>query len=594
MGSLTSTQAHSVSLGALGRRKLRALSAALDLSDELTAQAHEVFSLMSGSWGDWAVGDAPAWPNDISDDGTPFEFSASFDGGAPRLRMLAESQTEPISEHSSWAAGLQFGQRLRDKQLADMSVFEQIQDLFAPRPGGAQSRFSLWHAAVIEEGQPALFKAYVNPCILGTSSAPYVVEQALHRLGFNDAWAFLEQCLADNSSAQIRYFSVDLAAPEEARVKVYVGCAESAQAVDRLIEGARNSEPDDAQRWLRTLTATQGPFDARPILSCFSFRRDLMTPDVTVHVPIRCYVKHDAEALARVSKLLTATDAGRLSRALNAVSDRPLDVGRGLLTYASLRREAAAVRVTVYLAPEAYSITSRRPSVPAPSSDFSSGVHKTSPRNEARLLDVHAQINRQVDVLHAHPLLSRLRQPGTPAQAQSLISHLSLLVLWLGDLFRIARERATDPQIGRRLAVHAAAAGVLAQQLRAELDALGLSAGGLSLYSEEHTLIREVAFAQVADLISAEDDFVRLGMVLAVSATSEELVRAGLAFTNRALGDAEAPRVDDESFSADGQLELSLAGMPAAVAADVHAAANRCFESLLRVVTALERATFSA
>ena len=593
MGSLTSTQAHSVSLGALGRRKLRALAAALELSHELTAQALEVFSLMSGSWGDWAVGDSPAWPNDISDDGTPFEFSASFDGGAPRLRMLAESQTEPLSEHSSWAAGLLLGQRLRDKQLADMSVFEQVQDLFAPRAGRTHSRFSLWHAAVIEEGQPALFKAYVNPCILGTGSAPDLVEQALHRLGFDEAWTFLEQCLADNSSAQIRYFSVDLVAPEEARVKVYVGCAQSAQAVDRLIEGARNSEPDDAQRWLQTLTASQGPFDARPILSCFSFRRDLMTPDVTVHVPIRCYVKHDAEALARVSDLLTATDAARLSRALNAVSDRPLNVGRGLLTYASLRREAAAVRVTVYLAPEAYSITSRRPSVPVPSSDLSSGVHKTSQRNEAPSVDLHARITRQVDLLHAHPLLSRLRQPGTLAQVQSLISHLSLLALWLGDLFRIARERATDPQTGHRLALHAAAAGALARQFRAELDALGLSAGSLSLYSEEHTVIREVAFAQVADLISAEDDFVRLGMVLAVSATSEELLRAGLAFTNRALGHPSALGADEGS-SAEELPQLSLAGMPEAVAADVCAAADRCFESLLRVVAALERATFGA
>ena len=150
-------------------------------------------------------------------------------------------------------------------------------------------------------------------------------------------------------------------------------------------------------------------------------------------------------------------------------------------------------------------------------------------------------------------------------------------------------------------------------------------------------MIREVAFAQVADLNSAEDDFVRLGMVLAVSATSEELLRAGLAFTNRALGyaggpqqflrvaamskvdlrwtiglpgsnccglasssptcalgHAAAPRVDDEGSGADSQLQLSLAGMPDAVAADVCAAANRCFESLIRVVTALERVTFGS
>jgi len=201
------------------------------------------------------------------------------------LRMLAESQVEPISKTSSWAAGLAFGKRLEAAGLADLSFFEQIQDLFAPH-AAARTRFSLWHAAVLEDGKPALFKAYVNPCLLGSGSAPYGRRASAAPAWFADAWCFLAQRLAENPGAEIRYFSVDLEAADSARVKVYLGSSQSADAVDRLISGGRNSQPNDAQHWLHTLTASQGPFDARPILSCFSFRAGSVSPDVTVHVPI--------------------------------------------------------------------------------------------------------------------------------------------------------------------------------------------------------------------------------------------------------------------------------------------------------------------
>jgi hypothetical protein len=596
MGSLASSQISGVTLGALGARKLRALADALELSAPLTAQALDVFALMSASWADWAVGDVPVWPNDISDDGTPFEFSASFDGAAPRLRMLVESQSEPISRTSSWGAGLALGERLRSAGLADLSLFDQIRELFVPH-SGAQGRFSLWHAAVVQQGQPALFKAYVNPCLVGMGSAPYVVEQALRRLGFDEAWRFVKERLASNSNVEIRYFSVDLEAPESARVKVYLGCSQSAAAVDRLIEGAQNSEPNDAQQWLAQLTASQGPFDARPILSCFSFRRGHAAPDVTVHVPIRCYVKHDTEALSRVSELLTEKDSDRLSRALSAVSERPLNVGRGLLTYASMRREAGATRVTVYLAPEAYSITSRRPSGP-PASDCGSGVHKTLPRTVIRssqMADVQALIVRQGQLLRAQPLLQHLQGGGTLAHAEILASHLSLMVLWLGDLFRFARERATDPQVAAHLVEQSRAAAARAAHFRDGLEALGLLQVSQSLYTEEHALVREVAFARAADLISSAQDCVRLGVILSVSATSEVLLGAGLAFARRVQ--AVNPRPTPEAMNQDcfefdtPQLEIS---MPDAVASEVYAAVDRCFESVLRVATAIDRVTFGS
>jgi DMATS type aromatic prenyltransferase len=596
MASLASIHTPGISLGAVGRRKLRSLAAALDLPERLTSQALEVFGLMSETWGDWAVGDSPVWPNDISDDGTPFEFSASFDGSSPRLRMLAESQLEPISKTSSWAAGLAFGERLKAAGLADLSLFEQIQDLFAPH-AAARTRFSLWHAAVLEEARPALFKAYVNPSLLGAGSAPYVVEQALRRLGFAEAWAFLEHSLAANPSADIRYFSVDLEAPESARVKIYLGCSQSAAAVDQLISGGNNSQPNDAQRWLDTLTASQGPFDARPILSCFSFRTGSAAPDVTVHVPIRCYVKHDAEALSRVSKLMSARDSERLSHALSAVSERPLNVGRGLLTYASLRREASAVRVTVYLAPEAYSITSRRPSLP-PLSDVSSGVHKTSPRQSpqpsAHMGDIQALILRHETLLRTQPLMHHLAGPGSVAQTRRLADHLSLMVLWLGDLPRFACERASDPQIVAQLAEWAADERVRGRRFLADLEALGVPASAPPLFSEEHAALREVAFARVADVTSAGDDRVRLAMVMAVSAISQQLLRVAVKFVARAVSGSEPAPDDGQRFDAETQPQLTMLTLSEDVASDVFVAVERSFGSMLKVASAIDAAVFGA
>jgi len=607
MGSLLSAQFSRTTLGGLGARKLRALASALQLSERLTTQALDVFALMGESWADWAVGDAPVWPNDISDDGTPFEFSASFDGTSPRLRMLVESQTEPISRMSSWEAGLALGERLRATGLADLSMFDEIRDLFVPH-AAAQGRFSLWHAAVVEQGRPALFKAYVNPCLFGTRSAPYVVERALQRLGFEEAWRFVKERLSSDPNTEVRYFSVDLEQPEQARVKIYLGCSDTAWAVDRLIAGARNVQSDDAQHWLSALTASQGPFDKRPILNCFSFRRQQRVPDVTVHVPIRCYVKHDAEALARVSTLLTAADAERLSASLSAVSERPLNVGRGLLTYASLRREDEATRVTVYLAPEAYSITSRRPTVP-PANGFSSGVHKASLKTlpgSSLMTDVLTFIARYEQLLCAQPLFRHLGGAGTTEQAERVSAYLSLLVLWLGDLFRFAQDRVSDPGIALGLAELSRVAAARAARFRQELQDIGLSPNNLSLYTEEHSLIREVAFARVADVVSAEEDCVRLGIVLSISATCAQVLKAGTAFAERAVL-APARRVapvdpldpkqrpPSESFEHfDSKLDLSQISMSELVASDVYAAIDRCFESVLRVVAMIDEVSFGA
>ncbi|HYO74676.1 MAG TPA: tryptophan dimethylallyltransferase family protein, partial [Archangium sp.] len=54
---------------------------------------------------DLPAGNAPRWPSDITDDGTPFEFSLAIDGEEPELRFLIEAWTPERPTVASEALG---------------------------------------------------------------------------------------------------------------------------------------------------------------------------------------------------------------------------------------------------------------------------------------------------------------------------------------------------------------------------------------------------------------------------------------------------------------------------------------------------------
>jgi len=136
-------------------------------------------------------------------------------------------------------------------------------------------------------------------------------------------------------------------------------------------------------------------------------------------------------------------------------------------------------------------------------------VHQTSPRARpkpsAHMGDVQALISRHSKLLRAQSLMLHLAEPGTVAQAQRLADHLCLLVPWLGDVSRFARQRATDPQVVLQIGrANGRRAGSRAAFFFDELSAVGVSASAPTLFSVEHTAMREVAFARVADVASAK------------------------------------------------------------------------------------------
>jgi len=344
--------ARPLSLTEYGQDRLEALCSALGLPEQERRDASLLFDQIGADWAEWPVSDTAPWENDLTDDGTPFEFSVGFEGDKPELRILFESQlrTGKPSQHTSWQAGIQLQRRLRDRGLCELAELERVLQLFVPG-AGPEPRFALWHAVALQEQAP-LFKAYLNPEVHGAERSRELTAEAFARLGQAAAWLKVEERLGPET--RIPYLSLDLSPAKSARLKVYLS-ATDAHGVEQLVRGSSNTRPGVASAWLEQLTQSAGPYGARPILTCLGFRSSSARPEATVHVPVRNYAPNDEIALERTVELLPAASGRQLQLALLALAREPLHRSKGVLSYVSLRNVEDRVRVTTYLAPGACS-----------------------------------------------------------------------------------------------------------------------------------------------------------------------------------------------------------------------------------------------
>jgi hypothetical protein len=276
--------------------------------------------------------------------------------------MLIEAQRKPFTLTSSWLAGLALNECLRRLPNVDLSGFDRVSDLFAPVPS-VPARCALWHGAELDANHETRYKVYLNPQIRGQKFATDVVMAALERLDMRRALTFLRSRESHyGRHPHFVYFSLDLRAHPDARVKVYIAHhGVRASELDRVLDRTREHMPSDGKRWIRQLSNSSGPFDYRPIITCLGFTRT-HRPTATMHVPIRDYTGNDASAIEGACQLLCSQDRRLLRSAAKLFACRPLETGRGLVTYVSVRRVNGAVHVTVYLAPEAFTIGSTRAS----------------------------------------------------------------------------------------------------------------------------------------------------------------------------------------------------------------------------------------
>ncbi len=586
----------------LARRRIEAACETVG-RPEWIASGLVVLDELAGEWPSWEAGYDPAWPSDITDDGSPFELSLAFEGGEPTMRLLWEPQSrvsaaDMAPSMSSWEVGTKLSERLASHG-AQLDAQRKLEDLFRPLTS-IPVRFSLWYACTLSASGPRDFKVYLNPQVVGVEAAMLLVTRAMSELGLESQFERVRASSSDK--ARPTYLSLDLGPAATSRVKVYLAHpGESSDAVLRQIE-ASGASLDGLTPWVQRLAGGPTESLSRPLQTCLAFRAGASQPEASVYVPLRACVAHDDEAIDRLDGLL-APDERELARtAAQAMTGRGLAEGRGIVTYAGLRASARGPRVVVYLSPQIYASQAARvpfgretpaSNEPPPRVSRGSGVlgRVDAPRPElpANVAELRALVDREQHRLAAHPFFSKLRNDASLADIRRVAPRVAFFVMAFQDVLRLVTEKTTDPTLRTLARAHQLEdAGHDHWYLR-DLEALDLTTDLATLFSRDARAIRDVSYHQVAEAISAESDLARFAVVLCLEAAGVSFFSSmvdGLDRLGRSEGllyfskKHQAVEASHEIFEDDKQAAIDAIEVPGSAAAEVLRSVSRTFETM--------------
>jgi len=378
--------------------RLERLCEALGMASE-SERIVGVFRRLVSPWGETPSLDAPSWLSEVGDDHTPFEFSAAF-GQRNELRILVEPLGNPPGLVANRDRALSVLEDLAKDHAISFERLRRVEDLFLPND--PQGLFSVWLGVSFFANAPADVKIYLNPEAQGPAKAAQLVEEAMVRLGFSNAWPAIARTIARRGRDldELKYFSLDLAPRAQSRVKVYARhLAASVADVELAASGARSHRPGDVTEFIAaTSGASSGVFAGRPPATCLSFVEGSDEPAVaTHHFPVNGgYAANDTEVAQRVVRYMESKGlpAATYQRALAAVAERSPTEGIGLQSYASFRREGEQMRLTVYFPLELYQ-----------PGKIASAAPRGTPTTPAEIVERFEQ-----ETLADHPFMRRLRR----------------------------------------------------------------------------------------------------------------------------------------------------------------------------------------
>jgi DMATS type aromatic prenyltransferase len=344
---------------ASGCERLKALAQALGFSEVDAGSIQQVFRALSESWGHTREGGVAAWASDVCDDHSPYELSVATGKRGLQLRVLVEPMEAPPSPGSNHSAGRRLHEVLARGFGANLARLRALEDLLMPE--AAQGPSALWYAAAFAQGQAPDFKAYFDLRCQGTGRAARLAEEALQRVGLQEAWPAVAECLGrrEEGEDELLYFALDLSHAAEARVKLYLRHHHaSAALLEEVCSVARHHQPGSVAEFCRHMAGGEGPYGNKGPVTCLAFTSgDGARPGTaTIYLPLAYHVRSDSEARERLTHYLgtQGMEAAPYLRALQACTRRPLESGPGLHTYAALRWWQGEPRVTVYFSPEVY------------------------------------------------------------------------------------------------------------------------------------------------------------------------------------------------------------------------------------------------
>ncbi len=518
-------------MSSLAASKLEALAKGLGLQ-RLVPEALSVLEVLGSPWLDWSAGGSPAWDSDLTDDGSPLEFSVAFDGNGPSLRLLTEAQGEGRDASASWRAGQEVNRRLAASFDVDLERLTRVSPLFAPDNSRPQ-RFATWHGAVLDGAKPPAFKIYLDPRCRGRAGARWLIDEALRRLGLPEARKLLAALPAQWSPL---YFSLDISAELGERCKVYLVAPDtSPSSLSATLAAHGLAQRNAVEHYLAELIGARTPLDARPVQLCLAFHAGEAHPQLTLHAPVRSFVANDRHALELACRWLTPEDAAVLTAGVEAMAQRPLEAGRSLISYVSLRPRSDRLGVTVYLSPQLYAVAAPR-EVPSFGAGAHSFIREISPRHEASQTTMGTLLN-EIEArrrqLSEKPFLTRVRREGDQQRAKAVARRMAFWVMGFQDILRLVTRLTTDEELASLAATHEAEDSGHDHWFLHDLERMGVDISLRDLFDHEAEIARDTVYQIVSDVLTAQDDRARLCVVLALEAAGVEYFSATIAFLQR-------------------------------------------------------------
>jgi Tryptophan dimethylallyltransferase len=464
-----------------------------------------LFGLVAAPWCGRPVGTRAPFANDLSDDASPYEFSLQMRGERADLRLLVEPQDEPYGLTGNFRAGLEANRRLSAAGYVDTGLFDEVVSLFTPR-AASRGRFGLWHGIVVNPDGDVLIKAYLNPSLDGPALARVRIGEALGRGGFTGARAYLD-AMAPYAQG-IPYWAVDLCAAERARMKFYFAVRELG-ALERFVGDASAA---------RALSGFAGPYEARPLLVCASFRQRDVAPELTVHVPVRCYAGSDREALSRVAPWSSEATRARLAASVEALDTAR--EGQQVVSYVSLKAGASDA-FTVYLCPRLYG-----------RAEGQLRALRATPK-PATMLDVSEAIEERAKSLEKHPFVALVEGSRDVDAFRLLLQRLGFFTLVFQDVLRLALGATSDPAV--RAVCEDLARGDAGHELwyLRDLHKLQVRLDLDVVFRPDYREARDLTYELLSVLAGCADDRARLSVLLVLEAAAELFFRRVPAFARR-------------------------------------------------------------
>jgi tryptophanase len=365
-------------------RQLALLGEAVGSSSAENDQLIEAFKLAAGEYGDAPVVKKRSdlkWLSDVSNDHAFLEYSVQIDQetGEAVLRFLIEAQPQeepcagclrPMSHDKPHdlmlmdlgKSAMALTTVLAEKHPSAVSLdrMKAIEDLFVPEV--PEGKFAAFHSCVSTKHGPE-WKIYLNPSAKGSQNAVANTRETFERLGLAESWKLVESTLDENDA--IAYFSLDLAPDlEHSRVKLYIAHRNvtAAKVADKHTKICPGADSYTIQQFCALMAGGSiGPYKSKSMISCFAFTSEMpLKPAGTVHFPSSEYAENDAIVQERMEKYIEVADISdayreRYRKCVRAVQRRPLDQGRGIHAWISLKQSVKGKKsTTFYLSAELY------------------------------------------------------------------------------------------------------------------------------------------------------------------------------------------------------------------------------------------------